>query len=53
VTPQERQSLLPEFAKMDVWPAKDSVRVVGDVTLVKLGDQPDDIHAALMSPARP
>ncbi len=33
----QREADLAVFEKMPPWPAKDSVRVIGDVTLVKLG----------------
>lgn len=33
----QRRQDLSEFKQMSVWPSRDSVRIVGDVTLVKLG----------------
>lgn len=33
-----------EFEKMPIWPAKDSVRLVNDVYLIKLGNIPDMAH---------
>ena len=36
VQPDQRQSDRAVFAQMPVWPARDSVRAVGNVTLVKL-----------------
>jgi hypothetical protein len=49
VSPEERRRLLPQFATMGAWPATTAVRVVDGVTLVKLGDQPDFVHAAIMT----
>lgn len=37
---EQRQQDLATFATMSSWPAKDSVRVVGDTTLIKLGSAP-------------
>jgi MFS family permease len=37
---EQRRQDLAEFARMPTWPARDSVRVVGDVILVKLGSAP-------------
>jgi hypothetical protein len=48
VTKQERINLTPEFGAMAAWPAKSAIRVVGDVTLVKLGDTPGSVHTELM-----
>jgi glucosyltransferase GtrII-like protein len=36
----QRRADLLAFKDMPVWPAADSVKVVGDVTLIKLGDAP-------------
>ena len=35
-SPEQRQRDAAAFAAMPIWPARDSVRLVGDVTLVKL-----------------
>ncbi|MBS0570187.1 MAG: glucosyltransferase domain-containing protein [Proteobacteria bacterium] len=37
---EQRERDLATFAKMATWPAHDSVRVVGQTTLIKLGDTP-------------
>ena len=45
INPQERRKLMPVFNDTPVWPARDSVKPVGDVTLVKPGDKPGFVHA--------
>jgi hypothetical protein len=37
---EQRQQDLTAFAQMPFWPARDSVRVVGETTLIKLGPTP-------------
>jgi Glucosyl transferase GtrII len=39
-SPEQRRQDLAEFDRMPAWPSRDSVRIVGDVTLVKLGTTP-------------
>lgn len=38
-SPQERQTLTPQYAEMPIWPAPGSVRVLGDVVLVRLSEK--------------
>jgi hypothetical protein len=40
VAPADRQNLIKEFASMPTWPLAGSVRSLGHVVLVKLGDEP-------------
>lgn len=40
----ERHRLIPAFKGMPVWPARGSVRIVGDATLVRLGEEPGHYH---------
>ncbi|EJL58065.1 hypothetical protein PMI09_00558 [Rhizobium sp. CF122] len=40
VEPGDRNALIPEFAQMPSWPRRGSVRMLGDLILVKLSDSP-------------
>lgn len=44
VDEDRRRRLTPEFQPMPAWPARDSVKVVDGITLVKLGIDPDPWH---------
>ncbi len=44
VSKVRRLELKPQFEQMPVWPAKESVKRVDDVVLIKLGDQPGHYH---------
>jgi len=46
-----RKQLLPVWDSMPVWPAKGSVRVEGEATLVKMGKIPGNVHQVLMGDA--
>lgn len=51
ITTTEREQLITNYAEMPIWPAKASVRKVGDIVLVKLGHFPGvrhDVHFNLI-----
>lgn len=42
--PARRKEMTPIFAEMPVWPAKGSIRKVGNAFLIKMGTVPDPAH---------
>ncbi|WP_119302414.1 glucosyltransferase domain-containing protein [Dongia deserti] len=46
---KRRRALLPVIQQMPIWPANGSVRVVDDVVLVRLGQQPGTVHRKLLA----
>jgi hypothetical protein len=46
--PERTAEFIDTFQSMPNWPASGSVRVIGDVALVRLGDAPDLLHEHVM-----
>lgn len=50
LSPSRRSEFIADFNTMPIWPAEGSVKVVGDVTLVRLGDKPGLVHQNIAIP---
>jgi len=48
ITPEEAATRAREFITMPIWPAEGSVKKVGDVTLVRLGQKPGLVQEQMM-----
>ncbi|UVF18359.1 glucosyltransferase domain-containing protein [Microvirga terrae] len=48
----QRANYLAEFNTMAIWPNEGSVKVIGDVTLVRLSQEPGLVHQNLVVPFR-